>query len=150
MRRTSLAGPSYSSWFAMPHQKILVEAVGSQPLSNGFAGARIEEQAILTSPIEVKHLDDRACDSIKGSLANALATEPIIFDEVDDRTLISYRVIHEIFFRKRGDHQQGQAGTVTATAKRVCIAGVNAWQRCRGAAACARSRENIGRPNGRV
>ena len=122
------------------------------PLSLRFASARIEEQAatILSPLAEVKQLADRACDSIKRSLTDALTIEPVIFDEPDDRTLISYGVIHEVFFRPRRNHQQRQTRTVTAAAEGVRVAGVKAGERSRRRATSARSSESVGWSGGGV
>jgi len=62
-----------------------------------FAGAGVQEDGAVGPDLrEVKHLNDRVGDAIERSLADALAAEPVIFDEVDDRGLIGDGVVDEI------------------------------------------------------
>ena len=59
-----------------------------------FAGGRVQEQGLIAIEkvfpvlIEVEHLNDRVCDSIEGSSADALSIQPVILDESDDRALV--------------------------------------------------------------
>src|SRR5258708_1157894 len=76
--------------------------------------------------------------------------KPVVFDEPDDRSLISYSVVDEIFFRPRRDHQQRLTRTVTATAECVGVVGVKAGERRCGSAASARSGQSIGWTGGGV
>ena len=45
---------------------------------------------------EVEHLRDGAGDGVEGALPNALSGEPVVFNEVDDGTLVGDGVVDEI------------------------------------------------------
>ena len=56
-----------------------------------LTGCRIEEQLLVLSAatiVEVKHGDDRVGDVVVRTFANALAAEPVIFDELQHGGLI--------------------------------------------------------------
>jgi len=98
-------------------------------LSLLFAVTGIQEQRAVAPDFgEVKHLSDGVGDSVERALADALATQPIVFDEADDRTLIGDGVIDEILFRPRGDHDQRLSGAVAAASERVQVRGINPRQ----------------------
>ena len=51
--------------------------------------------------------------------ADALAAQPVVFDEAEDRGLIGHGVVDEVAAWPRGDHEQRQARTVAAASLRV-------------------------------
>lgn len=84
----------------------------------GSRGRPEEEPAILPRVAEIEHLRNRASDPIKRSLPDALPIQPVVFNEVDDRTLIRHRVIDKVLPRPRRDHEQRQPRSVPAPAHR--------------------------------
>ena len=67
-----------------------------------FSGAWIQKQRSVVSDLaEVKHLVDGVGERIERTLANALAAEPVFFDEPDNRSLIGHAVVHKIRPRPR-------------------------------------------------
>ena len=62
-----------------------------------LARARVQDQcSIVPDRLEVEHLGDRVGDSIEGAAAQALSAEPVVLDEMNDRTLIGHAVIDKI------------------------------------------------------
>ena len=50
-----------------------------------FSGMRIQAQLSIAPDLaEVEHLVDGTCNRVKRALTNALSTQPVVFDEVDD------------------------------------------------------------------
>src|SRR5260370_39070367 len=97
-----------------------------------FSGAWIQKQRSVVSDLaEVKHLVDGVGERIERTLANALAAQPVVFDEADDRSLVGHAVVHEVLPRPRGDDQQRLSCAVTATAQRMRVRRVHARQRSR-------------------
>src|SRR5579864_3160468 len=70
---------------------------------HSFARARIQEEKPVVVPLllKVEHLVDRAGNAIERSLANTLSTQPVVFDETNDRTLVGHGVIHKVPPRPR-------------------------------------------------
>src|SRR5271170_4345721 len=83
---------------------------------------------------EVEHIVDWTRNRVKRSAANALALEPVVFNEANDRTLVRSRVIDEVFTGKGRNHEERQARPIAAAALRV--RGADAGQ-CGGTAAGA-------------
>src|ERR1035437_8051292 len=69
--------------------------------------------------MKIEHSVDRIGDLIKGTLADAGSTQPIIFDEAKNRRLIGYSVVHVVTASPRRNHQQWQTRTISALALRV-------------------------------
>src|ERR1700722_473617 len=65
---------------------------------------------------KIKHAVDGAGNGIEGAAANALPVQPVVFDEAQDGSLICDAVVDVVAPGKRGDHEQRQAGTITAAA----------------------------------
>ena len=62
-----------------------------------LARIRIEHVwAQVAVPREVEHIEQRTGKRIKGALADTFTAEPVVFDEVDGRSLIEQRVIDEV------------------------------------------------------
>ena len=55
-----------------------------------------DQRSIVPDRFEVEHLTDRVGDSIEGAAAQALSAQPVVLDEVNDRSLIGHAVIDEI------------------------------------------------------
>ena len=55
-----------------------------------------EERSVAPNLREVEHLVDRVGDRIKRSGADALSSQPVVFDEVNHRGLIGHGVVHKI------------------------------------------------------
>src|SRR5271167_2116361 len=100
------------------------------------AGCRIQEEISipLSAMAEVEHIVDWTRNRVKRSAANALALEPVVFNEANDRTLVRSRVIDEVFTGKGRNHEERQARPIAAAALRV--RGADAGQ-CGGTAAGA-------------
>src|SRR5258708_40025504 len=107
-------------WPSLP-----VQYVASQESVAGLLSLSrvwIQEQHAVGSDVrKIKHLSDGIGDGIERSLPDALPTQPVIFNKVDDRRLVGYGVIHEVRTRPRRDHQQGLSRSVTAASQSVCI-----------------------------
>src|SRR5215472_2688769 len=86
------------------------------------AGVRIEEDlagVALLIPIEIEHALQRTGNRVeRGARLDALAGEPVILDEPDDRALVNQGVVDMVDLRKGRDHQQRDAGAVAATTLR--------------------------------
>ena len=87
-----------------------------------FAGRRVKEQDLVAIAVpfavlfrtKVEHLSDGVCECIEGTLADALSLQPVIFDEVDDRTLVGESVIDEVRFGEWRNYQKRLARAVAA------------------------------------
>ena len=67
-----------------------------------LSGVRVQDESAIAADFrEVEHLRDGIGDAIEGSLANALAAQPVVFDEVDDGCLVGEGVVNEILFCPR-------------------------------------------------
>src|ERR1700734_4533224 len=79
--------------------------------------------------MEVEQRADGICDVIKRSMSDALAVEPIIFDEANHRGLIGGRMIHEVVLRPRRNNKQRLPWTVSAPPLSVRSRGIEAGRR---------------------
>jgi len=71
-----------------------------------FAGGWVQDQgAVGPDRSEFEHLSNGVGDAIEGAAAQALTAQPVIFDEVNDRTLIRHAVIDKVLLSPGGDHQ---------------------------------------------
>ncbi len=104
-----------------------------------------EENSVFPPLLEVEHLADRASNAIERSLANALSTKPVVFDEMNDRTLVSHGVIHKVLSGPRRDDHQRQSRSISATPKGVRVCRVQAWQRGSARPASIRPSQRVGR-----
>ena len=101
--------------------------------------------------MEVKHLADRIGKRVKRAAANACASEPVVFDETDNGSLIRHGVVHEIALGPRGDDDQRLARTVAATSLRMRIRrGIGAGKRGAAVTTSVGSREGVRRGSGLV
>ena len=99
--------------------------------------------------IEIEHVIQAAGDGVERAL-NALAVEPVVFDESSDGALIGDGVIDEIRFRLGRNHQQRKSRAVSAAALRVSRGGGNAGQSTCPGAAGAGSGQSIHRSGGLI
>ena len=69
-------------------------------LRGRLTGIGIENQEIALIALgvltEIEHLGDGIGDGVKGTLADAFATEPVVLDEAKHRTLIGDGMIHKV------------------------------------------------------
>src|ERR1700684_1585861 len=93
--------------------------------------------------MEVEHRADGISDAIKRSMSDALAAEPVIFDEANHRGLIGGRMIHEVMLCPRRNNKQRLPRTVSAPA--LCVRGsrIEAGQRCGAVSAASGTSESI-------
>ena len=80
-----------------------------------------EQKAVAAHLFEVEHLRDGVGDSVEGTLANTLSSEPVVFDEADNRTLVRDRTVDKVLPSPRRNDQQRQSRTVAAAAKGVSV-----------------------------
>src|SRR5579863_1984892 len=106
------------------------------------------QKSVSANLVEVEHLADRVSDGIKGSAADSLTTEPVVFDETDDRSLVGDGVVNKVFQGPRRNHDEGLARAVTAATEGVRIVGVDTGQSVGRAAASAWSGQGISRTGG--
>ena len=72
------------------------------PVAFGLAGRRVEEQgAVFAVSAEIEHLRDRVGNSVERALADARSSQPIVFDEADDRGLVGHDMVDEVSARPR-------------------------------------------------
>src|SRR4029077_2860479 len=89
-----------------------------------LAGRGIKQQNLIAVAVaipfavpcrtKVEHLSDRVCECVEGTLAEALSLQPVILNEVDDRTLVSESVIDEVRLGELRDYQERLARAVAA------------------------------------
>ncbi len=84
---------------------MLLIVLGVKDLSRRWVKEQAPTTLIIVVLAEVKHLHDGVCDGVKRALANALAVEPVVLDESQDRGLIGHRVVHEVLPRPRRDNK---------------------------------------------
>src|SRR5580658_2258112 len=78
--------------------------------------------------LQREHVLDRTGDGIERTARlNPRPVEPVVFDELEDRALIDQRVIDVVLLRERGDHQERDAGSVTAAPLGWACAAVDEW-----------------------
>src|ERR1700752_1223962 len=68
----------------------------------------------IGSALEVDHAVERSGEHVKGA-GDALATEPVVFDETGDRRLIGDNVVDVVALRIGRDYEQGNTRAVAAT-----------------------------------
>src|SRR5215471_7387495 len=100
--------------------------------------------AVPTLVAEVEHLGDCIGDTVETPLADALPSEPVIFDESQHRSLIRHRVVYKVLLRPRGYNEQRLARAIAAAAESVEVRRVDARQRRGRVPAGPRTREEIG------
>src|SRR6202012_1311731 len=62
-----------------------------------LAGGWIEEIRVrIGALLKIEHVIDRTRNGIEGAVANALAAEPVVFDEADDGSLVGSRMVDEV------------------------------------------------------
>ena len=87
-----------------------------------FSRGRIQKQrAVAPDLFEVEHLSDRVGDPIERAAAQALSTQPVVLDEVDDGTLIAHAVVDEVLLGPGGNDQQREPRAVTSAAQSMGI-----------------------------
>src|SRR5437016_4063660 len=113
MTRTVFGGPCSFLYMALP-----VEPRSS--ISPSLAGCdqasyRIKEK-LRSYPAagEVEQTVQRSRFLVGGTVANP-SQAPVILDEAKDRGLVGDLMVHVVLPRKRGDHEQRESRTVTAT-----------------------------------
>src|SRR5215470_19757068 len=99
---------------------VMIIVVITMAAEHDGAGARIEDQlaiVVVDMTIEVEHVLDRARDGVERTARlDALAVEPVVLDEAQDRGLVGQRVVDVVALGEGRDHQQRLAGAVAAAA----------------------------------
>src|SRR5579864_957695 len=70
------------------------------------AEGRIEDQLFRALLLEIEHVVDRAGRGIERTLAETLALEPVVLDELRDRGLRDQRVADIVLLGVGRDHQE--------------------------------------------
>src|SRR5580704_17104437 len=69
-------------------------AVAAELRTDNLSRGRIQEQEVAhAAVVEVEHSVDRARDCVKRTAADALALEPVVLDEANDRALVEDGVV---------------------------------------------------------
>src|ERR1700722_14377490 len=83
-------------------------------VGNSLPGRGVENQTFVGRVIEIKHVEERAGELIKRSVAN-LRQRPVLFDEANHRALIGEGAVHVVRFGEGRHDQQRQTRAVAAT-----------------------------------
>src|ERR1700733_4797488 len=97
-------------------------AGGLSSLEN-LTGGLIQDVRPRVRMRKVEHRIDGAGDGVERSAAHALSVEPIVFDEAQDGSLIRQAVVNVVAPCIGRDHQQREAGTISASALRMVHSG---------------------------
>ena len=93
-------------------------------LGGRLTGVRIQEQAVGKIPepmfstpsvIELEHVEQRAGVSVKREISDAAKT-PVVFNKMDNRRLVSDRMIDVVFLRERRNNDEWHPRTERKTA----------------------------------
>src|ERR1700730_4954191 len=86
------------------------------------AGVLVEDhftRLIFVSSAEVEQIVERSGNRIeRAARLDALARQPVVLDEPQDRALVGQGVVNVIDLRERRDHEERQAGAIAAATLR--------------------------------
>src|ERR1700742_2023005 len=87
-------------------------------LAGRLPTVRVEDQAV--APLwffrEIEHILDRVRNAVERSGTQPLSVQPVVFHEAYDRGLIRHRVVDEVGFGVRRNHQHRKPRTISAAA----------------------------------
>src|SRR5262249_8230617 len=113
---------------------VLIVVVIATAGEDDRAGLRVEDQlavVVVAAAVEIEHVVDLARDGVeRAARLDALAGQPVVLDEAQDRALVGQRVVDVVAPGERRDHQERLTGAVAAAAPRGLAAGAGE-RRCR-------------------